>query len=224
MIRKTDVYLDYAMSSEQTEAERRHALVGPPRFWKMKRDFQINFLTQMGLQPHHHLLDIGCGTLRGGIPVIRYLDKGHYYGTEVREAVLDEGRLELQEAGLEDKEPGLILSTDVSTLSIDRRFDMIWAYSVFLHMTDEILQETMHFVARHLADGGACYANVNLGTRGSGGWQGFPVVWRSMEFYQDVCETADLRATDHGAVQEFGHVSGVAAMDKQRILKITHKG
>ena len=25
------------------------------------------------------LLDIGCGTLVGGIPIIRYLEKSHYY-------------------------------------------------------------------------------------------------------------------------------------------------
>jgi len=54
----------------QTSAEQRHGLVGPARLWKMKRDFQIGFLKNFGLKPDNVLLDLGCGTLRGGIPII----------------------------------------------------------------------------------------------------------------------------------------------------------
>ncbi len=74
----------------------RHSHVGAPEGWELKRRFQIDFLKKQGLKPEHYLLDIGCGTLRGGIPIIDYLDKGHYYGIEVRDFVLDEGRKELQ--------------------------------------------------------------------------------------------------------------------------------
>ena len=86
-----------------SSSEKRHSLVGPPYLWKMKRDFQIQFLKTMGLKPEHYLLDIGCGTLRGGIPLIKYLQDGHYFGVEVRKEVLDEGRKELREASLEEK-------------------------------------------------------------------------------------------------------------------------
>ena len=34
----------------QTPQEKRHALVGPAKLWKMKQDFQINFLKSKGLQ------------------------------------------------------------------------------------------------------------------------------------------------------------------------------
>ena len=71
--------------------ERRHSLVGPPKLWKLKRDFQINFLKNAGLEPQHYLLDIGCGTLRGGIPLIDYLNVGNYTGIERRRKVLEEG-------------------------------------------------------------------------------------------------------------------------------------
>ena len=57
----------------------------------------------MGLAPEHYLLDIGCGTLRGGIPLIAYLLNGHYFGIEMRADILDEGRTELAEAGLVGK-------------------------------------------------------------------------------------------------------------------------
>ena len=63
-----------------TKKKRRHGMVGPPYLWKMKREFQIKFLTDMDLKPDHYLLDLGCGTLRGGIPIIEYLEIGHYFG------------------------------------------------------------------------------------------------------------------------------------------------
>ena len=90
-----------------TAAERRHTMVGPATLWKMKRAFQIQFLKDRNLEPSHYLLDIGCGTLRGGIPIIEYLEGGHYYGIEFRQEVLDEGRKELAEAGLDAKKPTL---------------------------------------------------------------------------------------------------------------------
>ena len=73
----------------QPAEERRHSLVGPPDLWEMKREFQIRFLRQAGLSPEHYLLDIGCGTLRGGIPLIDYLETGHYFGLESRQQGLD---------------------------------------------------------------------------------------------------------------------------------------
>ena len=91
--------------------------------WKMKRDFQIDFLKISGLQPDHHLLDIGCGTLRGGIPLIAYLDEGRYFGIEARAEVLDEGRKELRENGLEYKNPSLFAAPDISALAIEQKFD-----------------------------------------------------------------------------------------------------
>ena len=92
----------------QTPQQRRHALVGPAHLWKMKQDFQISFLKSQGLKPNHKLMDIGCGTLRGGIPLISYLEKSNYCGLEVRDAVLEEGKKELKEQNLENKDPQLI--------------------------------------------------------------------------------------------------------------------
>ena len=102
-------------------AAARHALVGPPDLWEMKRQFQIDFLRGVGLQPQHRLLDLGCGTLRGGIPLIAHLDPGNYAGVEVRRDVLDEGRRELAEAGLAGKSPQLVHCERLAVLDLGRR-------------------------------------------------------------------------------------------------------
>jgi SAM-dependent methyltransferase len=201
--------------------ERRHAMVGPSELWKMKRDFQFQFLKTMGLSPEHYFLDIGCGTLRGGIPLINYLQKGHYYGVEVREEVLEEGRKELREAGLEEKKPILLHSSDFSQLMIDQQFDYAWAFSVLIHMSDDILGQTLDFVSKHLADGGAFYANVNVGERKEGSWQGFPVVWRTLEHYSSECSRSGLVLSDLGVLKDHGHVSNVDAQDNQTMLRIS---
>ncbi len=143
-----------------TKSGRRHRLVGPPDLWRMKRDFQIKFLKDHGLKPEHYLMDIGCGTLRGGIPLIGYLKEGHYFGIEPRKEVLDEGRKELKEAGLNCKSPTLLTTEQFTKGGILQKFDFIWAFSVLIHMTDEILNDTLGIVKNHLYDSGFFYANV----------------------------------------------------------------
>lgn len=69
----------------------------PPGQWRQKRNLQRSFLLASGLQPSHQLLDIGCGTLRGGIPLIDYLEKGNYVGLEPRKKALDEALRFVQE-------------------------------------------------------------------------------------------------------------------------------
>ncbi|KKO18043.1 MAG: class I SAM-dependent methyltransferase [Candidatus Brocadia sp.] len=199
-------------------------LVGPAHLWKMKRDFQIRFLKDMGLKPEYYLFEIGCGTLRGGIPLIDYLQDGHYFGDEVRATVLDEGQKELREARLEGKNPTFLLSPDISQLTVDRKFDYIWAFSVLIHMSDKILNDTLAFVSSHLSKEGAFYANVNIGERKEGHWQGFPLVARTFDFYSQACTTNGLVVSDIGPLKKFGHVSNVEPQDNQRMLRITKNG
>lgn len=207
----------------QTKEERRHSIVGPANLWEMKRDFQIQFLKPMNLKPEHYLLDIGCGTLRGGIPLITYLYDGHYFGVEVREKALNEGRKELLEMSLEEKNPTLLLSPDISKLTIEQKFDYIWAFSVLIHMGDEILNSTFDFVKKHLSDNGVFYSNVNIGKRTEANWQEFPVVWRTFEFYSYACAKNGLEVSDLGPLKDYGHISSVESQDNQRVLRITKK-
>lgn len=210
----------FLLSHRLTPAEKRHFWAGPPRLWKIKRDFQIQFLKQAGLEPQHYLLDIGCGTLRGGIRIIEYLEKGHYFGIESRRKVLEEGRKELRDAHLEDKEPILITAKDIQSVSLEKEFDFIWAFSVLIHMTDAILNDCLSFVKKNLKENGRFYANVNISDQPDKNWQGFPVVHRSLEFYKDACSRNSLQLSDMGSLKDWGHLSGEKAQDVQRMLKI----
>jgi cyclopropane fatty-acyl-phospholipid synthase-like methyltransferase len=186
----------------------RHSLVGRSDLWAEKRRFQFEFLSSRGMRPEHRLLDIGCGTLRGGIPLIEYLETGHYAGIEARGETLDEGRKELAEAGLEHKQPLLICAADPSQLQFENPIDIAWAFSVLIHMPDEVVNSYMALVARVLGDGGEFYANVSLGERPEYEWQGFPVVTRRRESYQQWAAAHGLSLEELGTLETLGHQMG----------------
>ena len=204
-------------------ADERHELVGPPELWRQKRRFQIEFLRSTGgLRPEHAFCDIGSGTLRGGIPVIDYLEPGHYWGLEVRPEVVEQARRELAENHLEHKRPSLLcVEDDLSKLELGKKFDRIWAFSVLIHMTDEILSQCLSFVGRHLAPEGLFFANVNLAKAPNRTWGGFPVVWRELDFYQRVALSHRLQVRPLGTLRELGHVTGYANQDAQVMLEWT---
>lgn len=193
----------------------------------MKRAFQLDFLQRMGLERGARLLDLGCGTLRGGLPLIELLEAGHYTGVEVRAEVLAEARAELEEAGLAHKSPALVHATDLGTLELGRRFDVIWAFSVLIHMDDSTLERALLCVARHLSPAGCFHANVRI-TGVAGGaereprWEGFPVVTRSLDFYRAAGARHALVLRDLGSLVSLGHVSGDASQDGQHMLSWRH--
>lgn len=201
----------------------RHAMVGPGHLWRQKREFQFDFLRRVGLEPRHRLLDLGCGTLRGGIPLIEYLEPGRYTGIEVRAEVLEQGRRELAEAGLESRRPDLRVCADLAQLSLEVRFDFVWAFSVLIHMDDEVATGALEFAARHLEPAGQMFANVNAGSAPDRIWQGFPVVTRPLRFYEDLATRAGLRVEPLGTLRELGHASGEAAADAQVMLRFVRK-
>ena len=187
----------------------------------MKRSFQIDFLRSAGLQPQNLLLDFGCGTLRGGIPLIEYLNVGNYYGIEARAKALEEGMIELSESGLSDRAPHLIHASQFADLNIGIRFDFIWAFSVLIHFSDDVLSDALPFIARHLAPHGTVYANVNIGVQNQdNSWLEFPHVYRPVEFYEGVCRRAGLSMKIVGTLRELGHVSGRSVGDTQKMLRM----
>jgi cyclopropane fatty-acyl-phospholipid synthase-like methyltransferase len=185
----------------------------------MKRRFQFEFLIANGLQPESQLLDIGCGTLRGGIPLIDYLQAGHYAGIEARAEVLEEGRRELADAGLEHKRPLLIHAEDPAQVQLEAPVDIAWAFSVLFHMSDQIVDACIGLVARELTGGGTFYANVSLGDHREqqGEWQGFPVISRTRQFYEGLAAQHALSVTDVGTLDTLGHGTGLG--DRSMMLR-----
>jgi hypothetical protein len=110
------------------------AFVGPAETYDFVSAMQFNLLSFLGLREDHFLLDIGCGSLRGGKLFIPYLLPGRYFGIEPEQWLIEEGiRKELGKDLIGIKQP--IFSNDNNfTLSIfNRKFDFILAQSIFSH-------------------------------------------------------------------------------------------
>ncbi|THD75649.1 class I SAM-dependent methyltransferase [Thalassobius vesicularis] len=60
--------------------------------WDETGRAQMALLLDAGLQPHHHLLDIGAGSLRLGCKAVPYLDPGHYWATDPSRDMMLTGR------------------------------------------------------------------------------------------------------------------------------------
>ena len=198
---------------------KRHLLVGPASLWKMKQDFQIKFLKENGLLPIHKFIDIGCGTLRGGIPLINYLNTANYYGIDVREEALNEGKKGLEEEDLITRNPNLILFEDFRLLELGVKFDVMFAFSVLFHLEDSIAKSCFEFIALHISDDGVFYANVNDKTQSEGKWLEFPVVYRGVEFYNELAKDNNLTMQIISTLKELGHISNDDRGDLQVMLE-----
>jgi SAM-dependent methyltransferase len=198
--------------------EGRHGLAGTPHLWRMQRAFQMEFLQRMGLSPDHRLLDLGCGTLRGGLPLIGFLAAHHYTGIDVRAEVIEEARRELAETGLRQRHPRIEHVGGLEGLDLDETYDYVWAFSLLMHLEDPELDVAFAFTARHLTPDGVFYANVHLGDGQLGSWSGFPILARPMDWYAERGRAVGFEVRSLGRLRELGHVSGDRRADAQFML------
>jgi SAM-dependent methyltransferase len=102
----------------------------------------------------------------------------------------------------------LIHAADPAEIRLETLFDVVWAFSVLIHMHDDVVNSYLAFVADALGENGKFYANVMLGDRPEAEWQGFPVVSRPRESYQRWAEAHGLIAEDVGQLDALGHRMG----------------
>jgi SAM-dependent methyltransferase len=129
--------------------------------WDYLGRLQLDYLVERGLEPHHHLLDVGCGPLRAGIHFIEYLEPGHYVGTDKRGDVLETARIvELPQRGLEAKDPLLVADERFEFGKLGRTFDFAMAQSVFTHLPLNSIMRCLVEMGRALNPGGKFYASI----------------------------------------------------------------
>lgn len=137
------------LSDNQIAAGKHRKRVGG--HWDAIGKLQFDFLVERGLRPHHRLLDVGCGALRGGLHFVQYLDPGNYYGIDVNESLLRAGlEHEIPNAGLTDRLPATNLrqTDDFSCDDFGVDFDFLVSVSVFSHLPLNHIRLCLHQVAK----------------------------------------------------------------------------
>ena len=116
--------------------------------WEETGRIQMQILQDAGLEPGHHLLDIGAGALRLGCKAVPWMEAGHYWATDASRALMLAGR----QAELED--PGRL---GMDRLIEDARFDFpgvpdhithAIAFAVFPHLPMAFLRRALVNLAR----------------------------------------------------------------------------
>jgi len=107
-----------------------------------------------GLMPSHRLLDFGCGSLRNGYWLIRFLDSGNYYGIEPVEKGVRAGLKHLIGPELEAfKEPSFLFSSDNDIGAFGVPFDYVVARSILSHTCPGMLHKMLESFARSSPEG-----------------------------------------------------------------------
>ena len=137
--------------------------VGPRAYvgglWEEIGRLQFDFLVAQGLRPHHVLLDIGCGCLRGGVHFVRYLEQGHYLGMDKEPLLIEAGiRDELGPAVCNEKAPELLVSESFEFERFSRHPDFALAQSLFTHLPDSLIQHCLMSLRAVITSHGAFYA------------------------------------------------------------------
>ncbi len=191
-----------------------HAAIGGS--WEEIGQLQYEFLLRKNLLPTHRLLDIGCGTLRGGRHFVRYLDAGRYTGMDISPKAIAFAAQLVQEEGLADKNPRLLVSEN-KDLKFDafagETFDYLLAQSVFTHLKPEHLEECFAHVGRVMHESSLFYFTYFQGeTYGQKGPKSFRY---PPGFFETLAERHGFRLRDHSS--EYPHPSG------QRMVEMAKK-
>ena len=106
-------------------------------------ELQFRFLKEHGLEPDHELLDIGCGSLRGGVNFIKYLNEGKYCGLDINPSLIRAGHVEIKKENLIEKRPMLLVNDSFQFQLFKKKFDYAIAQSVFTHLPVNVIQRCL---------------------------------------------------------------------------------
>lgn len=136
-----------------------------------KGDIILDFLLEEGLRPEHRVLEVGCGCLAEGGPLMAFVDVGNYTGVDMN-GWLIRAALDVYPALL-TRDPQFVVRGD---FDVDGDFDMVVAHSVLSHVSLAQLQLALRNIRRNVQAGSAWLASLRLGD------DDFDPIWR----YPDV--------------------------------------
>ncbi len=195
---------------DPAEEARLELMRGSLGAWREDRDAQLRMIDRLGLRAGDRFLELGCGPLQVGVPLIRYLDPGHYTGVDISADRLEAGRAAIARFGLDDRDPQLVQSND---FGLDRlspaSFDRIWCFQALIHFPQVLVERFMVAVGKLLEPGGKAWFSARVSpTEGAfrtvGSWLEFPVTEAGERFYLAAADAAGLDCTSLGTLGEWG--------------------
>jgi len=154
---------------------RRDIFVGDGNFQKIGEEFLKYFIKIGGLQPGHHVLDIGSGIGRMALPLTKYLNReGKYDGIEIvlkgvewcnKNISTRYSNFHFHHADIYNKQynpQGRFLASEFRFPFENDTFDFIFLTSVFTHMLPEDVGNYLAEISRMLKPSGRCFITFFL--------------------------------------------------------------
>jgi len=127
--------------------------------WLEVSRLQTDFMVKIGLRPEHVLLDIGCGSLRGGVEFISYLHAGNYLGLDSSNRLIQKGiKEELGRRLLKLKSPEFVVSRSFEFEKFSKKPDFALAHSIFTHLSESDIRLCLENLRRFVNPGCRFYA------------------------------------------------------------------
>jgi SAM-dependent methyltransferase len=122
------------LQEKSEELARVAFLGGPPQAFVRIGRMSFQVLLQEGLNPSSRVLDVGCGALRVGYWLMRFLDPGRYFGIEPQTEMLELGLAKLVEPETFERARARFAHNDDFDFSVfGEEFDFVLARSIWTH-------------------------------------------------------------------------------------------
>ncbi len=123
-------------------------------------------LRDWGLRSDERVIDYGCGSLRVGQHLIRYLDRGNYIGLDVTDAFYRDGLAMLEPGLVEAKAPYLAVIDEITIARLAHNPpDALLSVAVVMHVPPDELDQFFNRVLRLVGPNTRAMLHVDIAAR-----------------------------------------------------------
>ncbi|EED31018.1 Methyltransferase domain family protein [gamma proteobacterium NOR5-3] len=150
---KNTYEIESSVARSVAQGNHREAVGG---LWQHIGELQLEVLKSIGLKKSSTLLDVGCGSLRGGCHFVEYLEPGNYFGIDINESLINAGYDKELTTAAKQKLPreNLQVTKDFRMDMWNKQFDFAVAISVFTHMPMNDIRLCLAQLEKQLLPGG----------------------------------------------------------------------
>lgn len=168
---------------------------------------QLQLLLMEGLQKDDYVLEVGCGSLMSGIPIMSYLEKSHYVGIDPNTWLMNQTLLIVENQQIITKKSPLFLNNaDFDASSLGIVFDYVYAHSIMSHAADWQLSFFLKNISKVLKNNGKAIFSIRLTEPNEYGNEGATQETHAQEWQYPGCSFFDEATVVQEASKWFAKV------------------
>jgi SAM-dependent methyltransferase len=137
-----------------------------PENWGLSGRLQLDLLKQSGCTEASKVLEIGCGCLNAGLPIMKFLEPGNYLGVEPNKWLIDAILKDKEVAEVvASKKPRFVYDESFDASSANMLFDFVISHSVLSHASRPQLELFLRNLQRVLKPQGKILASLVMSNR-----------------------------------------------------------